>query len=351
MEKEEQIKVAITAGIVALILLILILFLALSGDKKNKDKEISDNITEVASLDGSRNASSAAASSKDDASGVTSSAAASSSSADKTTDQAADGKSSVAYSEYLQTAKGDVSGNSFYATNDPLLKDVYQYVQYDINSQLQEMSTYWAEGNEEAVRDLAHLERFEAMSYSLKGTADFYYFGDLDDQGRPSGKGLAVYADDQYYYGDWAEGVRSGQGSWFAFYPLYSNYVVTEHMYSGSWSGDKPNGEGQEHFDYNPEFMNLQDVYLQNAIGSYENGLYNGDMYIINVDKNGDTDEWLGTCHAGTFDRVNGMANDKKGNVPVLKMRQNEKTLFYMAESKNKNLGVKGLITGGTVKK
>lgn len=349
MEKEEQIKVAITAGIVALILLILILFLALSGGKKGgDDKKLADNIAEYASLELTKAQISADISSSDDASGEASSTEAG---ASASTDKASEGKSSVAYSEYLQTAKGDVSGNSFYATTGPLLKDVYKVVTFDLESQLKEMATYWSEGNTEAVRDLAHLERFEAMSYSLKGKTDFYYYGDLDVKGLPNGKGLAVYADDQYYYGDWSEGVRSGEGSWFAFYPLYSTYVVTEHMYAGSWANDKPNGQGQEHYDYNPEYMNNDDVYLQNAIGGFKDGLFDGDMYIINVDKNGECDEWLGKCASGSFLRIDGVDNDKKGNVPVLKMRLNEKTVFYMSEKKNKNLGVNGIITGGTIRR
>ena len=316
--------------------------------KNNDDKKLSDNIAEYASLGESQAADAAMSGSSDvNPEGASDSSADTSSASDK----ASDAKSAVAYSEYLATAKGDVSGNGFYATTGPLLKDLYKKVSYDRDSQLKEMATYWEAGNTEAVRDLAHLERFEAMSYSLKGTSDFYYYGEADANGVPNGKGLAVYADDQYYYGYWADGVRSGEGAWFAFYPLYSTYVVTEHMYSGSWSEDKPNGEGQEHFDYNPEYMNLQDVYLQNAIGSFSGGLFNGDMYIINVDKNGECVEWLGKCTAGSFDRVEGMDNDKKGNVPVLRMRQNEKTVFYMAEAKNKNLGVSGIITGGTVKK
>ncbi len=348
MEREEQIKVAITAGIVAVILLILVLFLALSGRKKGDDQRPADDTVEYASMDasgsnqGADTASSAGSSDNPDSSSDNSISEA---------DTASSGKSTVQYSEYLQTAKGDVSGNGFYATTGPLLKDVYKNVSYDKQAQLQEMLTYWQDGNTDAVRDLAHLDRFEAMSYSLKGTSDFYYLGDVNDQGLPEGKGLAVYTDNQYYYGDWSQGLRSGEGAWFCFFPGYSTYVVTEHMYTGSWKDDKPEGEGQEHFDYNPDYMNSDDVYLQNAIGNFVGGLYNGDMYIIDVDMNGNCTEWLGKCVNGSLQRVEGMSDDKKGNMPVLKKRQEEQTVFYMAKSKNKDLGVKGLLTGGTIRK
>ena len=56
-------------------------------------------------------------------------------------------------------------------------------------------------------------------------------------------------------------------------------------MYSGQWADDRPNGKGQEHYDYDPEYMNSVDIYLQNIIGVFSEGLYNGSMYVITVDK------------------------------------------------------------------
>jgi hypothetical protein len=357
MDREEKIKVAVTAGIVAVILLILIIFLAVSGKKKNNDKDKTfDDVAEYVSLEASDGASSAAEAGSDASNSAATGASGENASEDSSVkgaskDAASAGKTGKAYSEYPATAKGDVSGNSFYATTTPLLKDLYKYVNYNTADQLKEMASYFESGNIDAVRDLAHLERFEAMSYSLKGTSDFYYYGDVNDKGLPNGKGIAVYASSQYYYGDWADGKRNGKGEWFTFYPNYSTYVVTEHMYSGDWKDDLPDGEGQEHYDYAPEYMNNSDVYLQNAIGGFSKGLYNGDMYIMNIDKTQSSDEWLGKCSNGVFARIDGAANDKKGNIPVLKMRQHEKILFYMAEKKNKNNGVSGIISGGSVKK
>ena len=77
----------------------------------------------------------------------------------------------------------------------------YDKVTFDKDEQLKEMMTYWADNNQKALDDLAGLERFMAMSWRLRGTKDFYYYGDLDGNGRPNGTGIAVYADNQYYYG------------------------------------------------------------------------------------------------------------------------------------------------------
>ncbi len=338
MDNKEKIRVAITAGIVALILLILVLFLALSGKNKDEDdKMLDDSISEYAnSFDSGSDDSSEQAS--DDISGNNASS-----------DASTEASSLVSYSEFVDSQSNDISGNSFYETKAAVLKDVYNGLTYDVQSQLKEMYAYWADNNTDAVRDLAHLDRFEVMSYDLTGTSDFYYYGDTNSEGQPNGTGIAVYANDQYYFGQWVNGVRSGNGTWIAFYPSYSTYVVTEHMYTGEWADDLPSGNGQEHYDYNYDLMNEQDIYLQNAIGLFSEGMYNGEMYIITVDKDQNIKEWTGTCSNGTWEQIINTTKDKKGNTPVLNENEDHNNHIYMSEDGIKDNGVTGIITGGNV--
>ena len=348
MDKQEKIKIAITAGIAAVILLILVLVLTLSGGKDNgDDQKLSESIQEYAdiaassaSVEDAKLASQEAGSeeAKDDTAAESSSA-----SSDSSTDV-------LTTTAKMEAAKETVSGNSFYATDKATLKNVYKNIKIDVKAQLKELSQYWAEDNMTAVRDLTHLERFEAMSYQLSGTNDFYYYGETNSDGKPNGTGLAVYGDDQYYYGQWADGVRSGNGTWISFYPKYSQYVVTEHLYTGQWSLDLPSGQGQEHYDYNYEDMNEEDYYLQNAIGNFSNGLYNGEMYIITVDKNEDTIEWNGTCKNGTWEQVLYTTVDSKGKIAYLSEREDSDHHLYMTMEGAKNNGVRGIIYGGNVK-
>ncbi len=342
MNKEEKIKIAITAGVAAVILLILIFFLALSGKNKGDEEKMNENITDYAKSQASADASTGT---------LTESAASTESSEQGVLDISTAEVSQPETSEYKDTAANSVSGNSFYATNTAVLKDVYKGIKYDIKSQMHEMYTYWADGNTEAVRDLAHLERFEAMSYSLLGSNDFYYYGDTTEDGLPNGTGLAIYAGDQYYFGEWSEGVRSGKGTWISFYPNYSKYVVKEHMYSGEWESDLPCGQGQEHYDYVSEYMNDSDVYLQNAIGGFKDGYYNGDMYIIIVNKNGETTEWDGKCDAGTWEQVLYAAVDDRDRIPVLSLQKDNERHIYMTKEGARGNGVTGIITGGSARK
>ncbi len=341
MDNKEKIRIAITAGIVALILLIMVLFLALSGKNKNDDeKTLDESISNYANSGESVSDSSSISSTESSSEEAI---------ADATSDSSADASSVMSYSEFSESQNDTGSQDRFFETETAILKNVYNGLTYDIQSQLHEMYTYWSDNNTEAVRDLAHLERFEVMSYELGDTNNYYYYGDTNSEGLPDGTGLAVYANDQYYFGQWSNGVRSGNGTWIAFYPSYSKYVVTEHMYSGEWADDLPCGEGQEHYDYDSKYMNDSNLYLQNAIGSFSNGLYNGDMYIITVNKEQDTTEWLGTCTNGTWEQIINTTKDKKGNTPVLNARLNSDNHIYLSEEGIKDNGVSGIITGGNV--
>ncbi|RKM62368.1 hypothetical protein D6855_02825 [Butyrivibrio sp. CB08] len=350
MEREEKIKIAITAGIAAVILLILVLVLALSGKKDNgDDAKLSQNITEYAE---------SGASLPDVGSALTD-ASAQATSGDES-ENASEEKSEAATeatSDVLTTTKGmdsdikTVSGNSFYPTDTAVLKNVYKNLKIDKEAQIKELYTYWSDDNTSAVRDLAHLERFEAMSYQLSGTNDFYYYGDKNSDGLPNGTGVAVYGNDQYYFGQWVNGKRSGNGTWFSFYPkYYSEYVVKEHMYSGQWANDLPCGQGQEHYDYNYEYMNEVDYYLQNAIGEFSDGYYNGEMYVMTVDKYEKSVEWTGKCNNGKWEQVLYSTVDSKGKAPYLSQVLDPERHLYMTMEGASGNGVRGIIYGGNVK-
>lgn len=221
-------------------------------------------------------------------------------------------------------------------------------VEIDLSRQMSEMKGYWEAGNMEAVEDLAYLPRYRAASQKLEGTTKYYYYGDTDSNNRPSGMGLASYADNQYYYGEWADGVRSGNGMWIKYYVYGQNAKAEEslymqHSYSGSWAGDLPDGEGSEHYDLIQENLEPNAGYNSNFIGTFKKGLYNGEMYITNLYGNGNTKEWSGTARNGVWMALG--QKDKKGQYPVIFEITNPDNYQWMSEKKNKNQGVDGLIS------
>ncbi|RKM57290.1 hypothetical protein D6853_04560 [Butyrivibrio sp. X503] len=348
MDNKEKVKVAITAGIVAVILLLLIAYIAISGkavDKNKEDELLASNIMEYANSGASDDQSTSSVST-----GVSLEAASSDSADNASTESSSDNADSSASSSTSTEKNEKVKkepGKCFYRADAAELKDKYGKVKYDRDAQLKEMHDYWAKNNMEAVRELAHLERYEAMSYSLNGSYDFYYYGDKNDDGKPEGKGLAVYANDQYYFGEFKDGKRSGSGSWICFYPSYSGNVVTEHTYSGEWAEDRPNGKGQEHYDYDSGRMNTSDIYIQNAIGYFKDSYYDKEMYIITVDKTGHTDEWTGTCKEGKFDAAAHASKDSTGRIPVMSLKGNDDTHLYMTDKEIEENLIRGIITGG----
>ena len=134
----------------------------------------------------------------------------------------------------------------------------YTKIKYDIKQNLSEMEGFFNENNLQALSDLAHLDRFIAMSYAYRNTSEYAYFGDVNSDGKPHGKGVAVYADNQYYCGDWVNGKREGAGVWIHYHihlTPNSNDPVTFHEYLGEFKNDLPDGQGQDHYEYDNSML------------------------------------------------------------------------------------------------
>ena len=221
-------------------------------------------------------------------------------------------------------------------------------VEIDLSRQMSEMRGYWEARNMEAVEDLAYLPRYRAASEKLSGTTKYYYFGETDGDKRPSGKGLAMYADNQYYYGEWKNGARSGNGMWIKYYVYDQNAnakdsIYLQHSYSGSWANDLPNGDGAEHYDFIDENLEPEVAYNRNFIGNFKDGLYHVEIYITNYNSEGNTKEWSGTAKNGVWQPFS--KADASGQYPVIVDLFNEDNYQWMTEKENKNQGVQGLIS------
>lgn len=260
------------------------------------------------------------------------------------TGQAADGRAE----DKTSAPSAEVSASpekAASASPSALPEEIFDYskVEFDTQSQLMEMMTYWKDGNRKALDDLANLERFRAMSYQLKGTTDFYYAGDVNALGEPHGVGIAVYADNRYYYGDWKNGKRDGEGMWMHYHihasAAYQD-VILYHQYSGSFKNDLPDGEGAEHYDLNTELFEGNTRYYTNLIGTYGKGLYDGEFYLITSSNNDDYEEWEGVAQSGSFIYCKDQ-KDQNGRKPVVTDVSDENNYIWMSDPENKNLGVK----------
>ncbi len=226
-------------------------------------------------------------------------------------------------------------------------KTDYSKVKFNKDVQLQEMMAYWEDNNQQALDDLAKLDHYIAMSWQLKGTTDFYYYGDVNGNGQPEGKGIAVYADNQYYYGGWKNGVRSGAGTWIHYHIHHTENtkdLYTYHQYAGVWANDLPEGEGAEHYEYNLALLEERVGYDANLIGSYSQGLVHGDFYITNLYADGSAKEWNASAEHGSWIYLN-ENKDKKGNRTVYVEINDPDNYIWMHPKDNVNIGVPCLIS------
>lgn len=216
---------------------------------------------------------------------------------------------------------------------------------------LNEALPYFADNNQDAIWDLAHLKRYVKLSEGLKGTGQYYYNGDVNSDGKPDGQGLAIYENNSYYYGGWSDGVRNGNGTWFRFYIGRKNKTnamgkYTAHSYSGEWANDLPNGQGAEHYEVDISKLQVRERILQNVVGNFTEGLYDGELYMNTVDYTGNVEEWSGVTEKGVFTLWRDMSAIGECSV----WRKNDDTSLCMDidKSENKNQGLRELLKTGS---
>lgn len=196
--------------------------------------------------------------------------------------------------------------------------------------------------------DLAHLKRYVKLSRELEGTGEYYYKGDVDKDGKPDGTGLAIYEKNSYYFGQWSHGERSGQGTWFRYYINQRNKtnamgVYMSHSYAGEWKNNLPNGQGAEHYDVDISKLEpTRKIMIQNVVGNFTDGLYDGDMYANTVDYIGNVQEWDGIASKGVFTLWRDMS--AIGECSVWRYREDTNVCMDIDKSENKNQGIRELL-------
>lgn len=227
-----------------------------------------------------------------------------------------------------------------------------KYVPYDGEDmwQLEELYFYWNDYKLDAVDDLIRLPRVRtAFTNELTGTNQFFYYGTLNSAGQPDGSGVAVYENNAYYCGEWKNGKRQGKGMWLQIFPdkpttLNGISGVLEHSYNGQWQDDLPYGNGQEHIEYDLEEMEGEDIIL-NVIGSFKEGYYDGEIYIMTIDKTGTSTDWEATANRGVFNYFH-KRYSTTGKLPVWERMEEVKegtNYRWLDESENAGWGITGL--------
>lgn len=217
--------------------------------------------------------------------------------------------------------------------------------------QMAELYNEWNEYKLDTVANLIRLERVRAITDSLDQTGNYYYYGAINNKGIPEGTGLAIYEDNTYYFGEWHNGMRDGDGMWIQIFPDASGIVdeytgVLEHQYSGTWKNDLPNGNGQEHFTYDNSQITIGAT-IANVMGSFKDGYYNGNMLVMIIHADGTTEDWYGTARGGVFNYLDNTTKTAAGGRPVMTRGVNGDYMgmdaFYLTPGENAEWGISSL--------
>lgn len=213
---------------------------------------------------------------------------------------------------------------------------------------LKEAYPFFEDNRQDAIWDLAHLKRYVKLSKGLEGTDNFYYQGDVDSDGKPHGTGLAIYEKNSYYFGQWSHGERSGQGTWYRYYINQKNKtnamgIYMSHSYAGEWKNNLPNGQGAEHFDVDISKLEpTRKIMIQNVIGNFTDGLYDGEMFANTTDYIGNVQEWDAIAEKGVFKLWRDMS--AIGECSVWRYREDRNVCMDIDKSENKNQGIRELL-------
>lgn len=213
---------------------------------------------------------------------------------------------------------------------------------------LKEAYPHFEANNQDAIWDLAHLKRYVKLSRGLLGTGEYYYQGDVDSEGKPNGTGLAIYERNSYYFGEWSHGKKSGRGTWFRFYIGQKNKanamgIYVSHSYSGEWENDLPNGEGAEHYEVDISQIDTSNKnIIQNVVGNFTDGLYDGELYANTVDYIGTIQEWDAVAENGVFTLWRDMS--AIGECSVWRNKDDHLWCLDIDKSENKNQGIRELL-------
>jgi|GEM_PF-1207424 len=232
----------------------------------------------------------------------------------------------------------------------------------DVQLILGNLASFWASYNIEAVDYLIRMDKYRYLSQLLEGTNEYFYFGDTNSAGEPHGTGLACYANNQYYYGSFENGVRSGDGYWYQIFVRGGAYCrenngIYSHTYHGEWADDYPCGNGQEHLDIDTQY--LKERIATNVIGSFKDGYYHGDEIVTTLTP-GDTHllNWRGTAIDGEWIAAGGnygmLPDGTILNIAALETAEDVNEVpdryFWMLAKENIGQGITGLIKADQAK-
>lgn len=191
----------------------------------------------------------------------------------------------------------------------------------------------------DAIKDLIRTEQYVDFADEVIGDDNSFYLGDEDENGNRQGKGIALYADGYYYYGDFVNNIRSGNGIYIR--AVYSeSSALGSYVYEGSWENDMPNGEGVATTSYYKDKISSAELVKQVIEGNYSNGLEHGAMKLTGTKKGGGSVSYSYKATDGIAEKISDEDSGIKGQYVIAKSKDGKS----MLSSDGSKRGVEGFI-------
>lgn len=125
----------------------------------------------------------------------------------------------------------------------------------------------------QALNDLQESDAGIALAEMIGDAGSYVYI----PEGGTTGKGIGYYSFegcdcDEWYYGDYKDGVREGNGTWYFVSNDMGDGNLYKEVYTGEWSGDKPNGTGHQYIASGDTVHTDQDFTVKDGLfyGTYQ---------------------------------------------------------------------------------
>lgn len=177
----------------------------------------------------------------------------------------------------------------------------------------------------DAVKDMLRTEEYMDLADEVVGDNTFYY-GTRTDAGLKEGKGIAVYRDGYFYYGDFSGDQRNGTG--ILMRAVYADSsAIGSFIYKGEWSNDKPNGTGTCTSNYYADKVGASGLTKQVITGTYTDGLENGSMTLQGTARGSGNVSYTYTSENGIAKKISDEDSGVKGQYIIAKSKDGKSNL------------------------
>lgn len=167
-----------------------------------------------------------------------------------------------------------------------------EQISADVQEYMEALYALCETGDNDRIWETIDADEFREIA-ELTNESEPLFYSPYSEATNKSGKGLGIYGK-HIYFGDYAENERNGNGIWMRGFNHY--------IFEGSWSGDKPNGYGEERVE------RIGSVEVQT--GNLLNGLWNGDVQLSYLYPDGKVRTYSSHYTEGTVTILGEMVDD-----------------------------------------